>query len=280
MRRELRQLDHLDDRIGLGASQTHQPVAPLPSSRPRRERRQRGPVLPGLLVAVLVMGGVLMLDPTDNGRRLRELLGLNGRVGELVGIPQGDGEYAFASTQPGSDEPVSWNPCRPIEYVVNPEGAPNDWEELVEESVAEISGASGFRFDDLGTTDDRDFQRHLDGLGRPSPVLIGWADDEEVPRLGGDVAGLGGSTYLEQAQRRTYITGSVVLDRELYDDLAAEPGGRDVMRAVLTHELGHVLGLGHVDDENELMYSDNVGQTELGPGDLEGLARLGSVDCG
>jgi hypothetical protein len=46
------------------------------------------------------------------------------------------------------------------------------------------------------------------------------------------------------------------------------------------HELAHVVGLGHVAEPMELMFVDNSGQVELGPGDREGLARLGSVPCG
>ena len=41
-----------------------------------------------------------------------------------------------------------------------------------------------------------------------------------------------------------------------------------------------MVGLDHVDSDDELMYEDNIGQTDLGPGDLEGLAKLGAVDCG
>jgi hypothetical protein len=46
--------------------------------------------------------------------------------------------------------------------------------------------------------------------------------------------------------------------------------------AVIRHELAHVVGLDHVDDENELMHP--VGHPDavtFGPGDLTGLAELG-----
>ena len=51
------------------------------------------------------------------------------------------------------------------------------------------------------------------------------------------------------------------------------------MRAIVQHELGHVLGLDHVDDPGELMYDTSSGRTDFGPGDLEGLARLAGVPC-
>jgi hypothetical protein len=51
------------------------------------------------------------------------------------------------------------------------------------------------------------------------------------------------------------------------------------VRAIVMHELGHVVGLAHVDDRGELMYADSVGQKTFGPGDLTGLGALGRGRC-
>ena len=50
-------------------------------------------------------------------------------------------------------------------------------------------------------------------------------------------------------------------------------------QAILDHEFGHLVGLDHVHDKDELMNEENLGLTSYGPGDLEGLARLGDIAC-
>jgi hypothetical protein len=61
--------------------------------------------------------------------------------------------------------------------------------------------------------------------------------------------------------------------------MLARPDGAKLVRAVMMHELGHVVGLAHVHDVRELMNPKTVGRTSFGPGDLEGLAELGAARC-
>jgi predicted Zn-dependent protease len=53
--------------------------------------------------------------------------------------------------------------------------------------------------------------------------------------------------------------------------------------SVLLHELGHIMGLDHVRDPDQLMYSGrhpNMFLHDYGTGDLAGLRRLGvSAGC-
>jgi hypothetical protein len=246
----------------------------------RRTRRSHGPVLPSLLVTFLVLGGVLLVSPGTSAGRIRSLVGLgDDRLLDAVRTTHGYGTYRFLRTQPGSREPVSYNPCRPITYVVNPAGAPPGYQALVTDSVAAISAATGFRFDDEGTTRARPFGDRGSPVFARSPVVIGWLTPEQEPRLEGDIAGVGGSTAVERSPHHlSFVTGAVALDRDVFADLAARDASGSA-RAILMHELGHVVGLAHVDDPAELMYAQNTGRAELGPGDREGLARLGSVDC-
>lgn len=266
------ELDRLDRELGLGAMPT------ASTQKVPRRKQGRGALLPGLLISALILGCVIALSPDENMRTLRRLAGLDGRLGDLPFLADGDGSYAFALTQRGSKEPVTYDPCRTIEVVVNPEGAPDNYDELVDTAIARTSEATGFQFERVGTTDDRDFTRRQGALGSRPPVLVAWADEDEVPELAGDVAGIGGSTATDFGTgRMRYVSGIVVLDSDVFDDFttAEEP----YAQAIVDHEFGHLVGLDHVDDRGELMNAENFGVTEYGPGDLEGLARLGRVDC-
>ena len=114
------------------------------------------------------------------------------------------GSFGFLVTQDGSDEPVTYSPCQPIHLVVNTRTAVPGHEQLLEEAIEEVSRASGLRFIIDGETDrvpeKRGPKPQSNGSGW-EPVLVAWSDDEEVPELGGDVAGIGGSTSLAKGDR-------------------------------------------------------------------------------
>ncbi|AXH96571.1 zinc metalloprotease [Ornithinimicrobium avium] len=185
--------------------------------------------------------------------------------------PGTSGEHAFVATQPGTDVPVGFSPCGPVEVAVNPDRAPRGYTRLVQDSLARLSAASGLQLVLVGETDDtwRGGEARRAGL----PVLVSWADADDVPELAGQPAGMGGPTMMTGADDRSWsASGQVVLD---VGDLSSPRQHA----TVLDHELAHVLGLDHVDDPHELMAAVNRGQTGFGPGDLEGLAALGAISC-
>lgn len=269
------ELDRLDREYGLGAMPSHRVV----DRAARRQARRRNPVLPGLLISALVLAGVVALSPDENMRTLRRLVGVGAeRAGALPFLTDGDGSYAFAMTQRGSREPVTYDPCRVIEVAVNPEGASEGYDELVDTAIRRTGEATGFAFERIGTSNDRDFSARGSRFGSRPPVLVAWATAEEVPDLAGNVAGIGGSTAVDLGTGRLrYVTGIVVLDRDQFD--AFDEDEEVYAQAIVDHEFGHLVGLDHVDDPGELMNAENRGVTSYGPGDREGLARLGRVDC-
>lgn len=198
--------------------------------------------------------------------------------------PVPGGKYGFLHMQPGSSVPVTYDPCRPIAVAVNPRTAPAAGERLVADALDEVGKQAGLEFRHEGIVNEAPvhprspFQSKTYG-DRWAPLLIAWSDAVETPRLGERIAGLGGSTAVAvSATESVYVTGTVTLDGPQFAELLDRDGGYESARAVLLHELGHVIGLSHVDDAQQLMHDENsAGLTSFGAGDLSGIAALGAA---
>jgi len=176
--------------------------------------------------------------------------------------------------------PVRYDPCTPIHVRVNEAKAPEGSARLVGRALGEMADATGLVFADDGVTDEdpQDDERRATGDGTRPPVLIVWTTPAEHPELKGDTAGVGGS--VRSLDGDWYETGSVLLDApQLAEALHGREGAAEV-KAVILHELAHVVGLDHVDDPLELMYPRaRPGVNSFGPGDLAGLSAVGSGGC-
>lgn len=104
---------------------------------------------------------------------------------------------------------------------------------------------------------------------------------QEDPDFAADVAGQGGSTRVGlPGQPQIYVSGQVELDAAKLTRMMTHPGGRDMARGVIEHELGHLVGLAHVNDSTQLMYASvSPGVTDYAAGDLTGLSALGRGPC-
>lgn len=257
---------------------------PAWSQEPRR-RGGTGTII-SVTAAVVVVAVVVGLGSNGVSKSVRSVLGLGDQpLATVPLLPRGDGTFAFLATQPGKkDVPVAYSPCDPIKVVVNPDDAPNGYVGMVETAMEHVSAASGLQFDLVGESDEEpssdrpgeDPGRYGDGW---SPVLVAWADEDELPELAGDVAGLGGSMAVTQFGWARYVTGTVTLDEDSFRRLESEPDGRAKAQAIVDHEFGHLVGLAHVEDLGELMSADNNGKLDWGPGDRAGLSRLGRGRC-
>jgi matrixin len=272
MSRRLAELDRLDEqRSGADAGTA--------GSR-RRVLGRRG-LLYLLSVAVVAFVFLALSNLFPDVAALRPAAGTRTREPSSAAT----GPHAFMNTTP-SGRPVSYDPCRPIPYAVNPTGMPAAGAALIDEAIAEINKATGLTFVGVGTTQEppgpqRDAARPSEAGQTWPPLLIAWVTAAEYPMVGNDTEGVGGSTYYQPdgPESARYVTGQVVLERDRMAELLAEGDGHVRARAIVIHELAHVVGLDHVDDPGELMAPTYTGLTGLGPGDRQGLTTLGAGPC-
>ncbi len=193
-------------------------------------------------------------------------------------------EFTFMATQ--GSEPIRWNPCAPIHYIVDLGAAPAGSLEDIQRAALELSRATGIVFVYDGLTDEvpqlgRDpYQPDRYG-DRWAPVLIGWVDPAtssfNFDPGGREAAGIAGP-LTPGALQDIYVSGVVALN--VADPNPPGFGSPGAQGPVLLHELAHVLGLGHIKVQGELMEPSGGGMTGFGPGDLEGLHELGrSAGC-
>lgn len=194
------------------------------------------------------------------------------------------GSHGFMFEEAGQG-PTRYDPCRPLTWVHNPEGMPAGADAMIQTAVADIARHTGLVFEYAGTTTEAaSFDRPLfqEQYGEDfAPIIVGWADADAVPDLEGSVTGLGGSSSVNGAfgEQRYLASGVVILDREDVAELMQSRRGEALATAVIMHELAHVIGLAHVEDESELMNAENSMLVTWGPGDLQGLATAGAGPC-
>jgi hypothetical protein len=198
-----------------------------------------------------------------------------GRLPFLPGAEAAEDTYAFEVPLRHDGTYVRFNPCRPVRVVANLTHAPDFGEEAIIDALGKLTAAMGTEWIYDGETDEQlDHGRQgraamsEDVPGRPGPVLITWP--EEWPRswTGHDALAYAESQMLDDEE---IATGSVRVNPE-------EAWTYDRLVWVLLHELGHVAGLGHPEDADQVMYrsvADVPGDPDLRDGDRAGLAQLG-----
>lgn len=192
--------------------------------------------------------------------------------------------FRYLAHQTGTAAPVTWSPCRPIRYVTRQVNTPTDGASALASALGQVSYATGLKFVDAGMTtegpssDRAAYQPDRYGK-RWAPVLIAWATSAEVPDFGVDVAGESGASSVQTPEGATYVSGIVYLDPAKFAQIEATQGYATA-KAVILHELGHLVGLAHVSERDEIMFpSVGVQVTTYGPGDIGGLAAVGRGPC-
>jgi hypothetical protein len=153
------------------------------------------------------------------------------------------------------NQPVFW--CKDkIDVEINnknmPEGANND---LIR-AFGEIRNMLGINFNVVGFSNDTpSVDSYLRKGGETTPVLIGWSTPEESDLLLKGASGGAVSNPALTTEGYRLVTGAVAYNID-HNNLYAKGIGDGMSRVNLyVHELLHVLGLGHSEKENNIMYT-------------------------
>ena len=229
------------------------------------------------------------------------------------------GNYLATGIRPNPTIRSAWDNCQPINYVLNVDLAANDQQiQILIDSIEEVEEYTGIDFRYGGVTsagmnlDDQVLipenaglpHRYLPPLagGGQADVVIGFSDATDTPELESGVIGIGGSLRrgADADGRARSLRGFAVIDlADLDRDGPAGAGTLKNVEATVTHELGHMMGLGHVDTtpngrglvpgasdaeiRDQLMYPslNPSGEPNFDDGDQRGLFELyGNRACG
>ncbi|HEY2803570.1 MAG TPA: hypothetical protein VGJ67_06590 [Actinomycetota bacterium] len=227
----------------------------------RSSRAFRGPWIAGLMVLVLV-----------------------GAIGASVVAPilassARSGEFTFLERR-ADGSPVRWDPCRPIHFETDLAGAPQNEFADVQEALRRVTVATHIRFVYDGPTNAMPAGvAHSHRVTTPPgenapPVLIAWLDQEQWREVGGTDKQVALALPIRESDGFYYDTGFVAVNGGQH--LLSGFGIGPTWGPVILHELGHIMGLGHVAATDELMNAqENPIVTDFGKGDLEGLKILG-----
>lgn len=208
-------------------------------------------------------------------------------------IPTLPSSYSFSMVKADGCSPVRWDPCSPIQFVMNAAAAPATGAADVREAFTRLGVATGITFVDDGMTDEAARRGATDATrypGRWAPILVVW---EHRSATGNDVEVVGSGFPTRVGD--VLVSGTLTLNADAITNRARNtpvPGGFASAAGVgaigaegvtwgrvILHELAHVMGLGHTRDRDQLMYPDTAEQTshttEYRSGDREGLRLLG-----
>lgn len=209
-----------------------------------------------------------------------------------VPLPPANNDYEYLQTagQAGEFAAYSrnglkyfgWRPCDSITYAVNTERATTVQIDAMNTAIQQVEAASGFDFillgDVNGSLNKDSIDANVPGVGQAMAV-IAFSDSTATPILGGNVIGIGGiGAGSGDAVEKDGLLAWIVRGGFALADIDDVTDPSDIT-ATFTHELGHMIGLDHVNAGGELMRPVLTDQNSYGNGDKNGLYNIGQPQC-
>jgi len=187
--------------------------------------------------------------------------------------------YTFSTLLNG--QPIRWDPCTPIRWTANSARGPAGGLAVLQEAVDRVAQVTGTTWQYVGASTANATSGYLPRSAQASypPVLLGWTDGGSSDLLAGQATSVLGMTRtawfgIQRADgSKVGATRAAVIALDSTDTLPLR--GATSWKALALHELGHVMGLGHVGDRTQLMASVLPPVPDLQAGDQAGLTRVG-----
>ena len=219
----------------------------------------------GALLVLLTLGGHAVFDAGATQRVTPTATASVPGAAAVPELPAGEVANFPWLIKTDDGRPARW-PCGPIGYRLVSSGAPAGADALLTEAFSRISAVSGYQFRADASVPGPPIQNDS-----YRGIEVSWVAAKDFPVDFRDEATIGvGGAWSNDG----HLTGGYVrLRREWRGSGATDFGARSVGPIVL-HELGHALGLSHIDDKAAIMYPTDQGVTDWSPREQAALRYL------